>query len=201
LPILKILIFRTVQLLEKEKRYTNRYINRFSDIFIDEFQDINAGQYRLIQTVWPVKPPTSVSSEIRIRPYTDSGVLRPAVLNGSWMIFRKAGPFFLRKNYRSTQTILELSVQVIQKNPDLLETGGRRVVYSGRSGDRTIPIMTMATEKAEAVVIGKTIEKMVGGTGFFFIGIPVRWTALSTRSPFSFQTLPYCSGTRNQSEK
>jgi uncharacterized protein (TIGR00375 family) len=190
------LIFRTVQLLEKKKEITNRYINRFRDIFIDEYQDINPGQYRLIQLL------AGKTANICIIGDPDQaiyGFRGSATSCFKWFLddFPETRAHFLTKNYRSTQTILDASVQVIQKNPELLETGGRRAVCSGRSGDRTIPIMTMATEKAEAVAIGKTIEKMVGGTGFFSLDSGAVDGSIE-RNLFSFSDFAVLFRTRNQ---
>ncbi len=42
-------------------------------------------------------------------------------------------------------------------------------LYSEIEGDRTLSVVTAASESAEAVAIGKTIERLVGGTGFHSI--------------------------------
>jgi superfamily I DNA/RNA helicase len=70
----------------------------------------------------------------------------------------------LKRNYRSTETILEASHQVIQTQHPDMDTQQR--VFSRIQGIDTIVIMETASAKAEAVAIGKTIESMVGGTGF-----------------------------------
>jgi ATP-dependent DNA helicase UvrD/PcrA len=160
------LIFRTVELLEKNKDIQDHYIRRFSDFFIDEYQDVNAGQYQLIRLLAGNHANICIIGDPDQAIYGFRGSVACCF---KWFIedFPETRTIFLRRNYRSSQTILEISAQVIQKNKELKETGGRRVVYSGIPGDRTIHVMELATENAEAVAIGKTIEKMVGGTSFF----------------------------------
>ena len=160
------LIFKAVDLLERDPDVRDRYIGRFSDIFIDEYQDINAGQYRLVRLL------VGDHANLRIIGDPDQsiyGFRGSDVACFRW--FMKDFPDFktilLRKNYRSTRTILEISTQVIKKNSELMESGCRHAVYSDLIGDRQIHVLQVATENAEAVAIGKKIEAMVGGTGFF----------------------------------
>lgn len=160
------LIFRTVALLEKDPELCDHYAGAFSDIFIDEFQDINAGQYRFVKML------ARDHGNIRIIGDPDQsiyGFRGSDVTCFKW--FKKDFPecqtILLKKNYRSTRTILDVSAQVINKNSELLEKGGRHAVYSDMMGDGHIPVLQLTSEKAEAVAIGKKIEKMVGGTGFF----------------------------------
>jgi uncharacterized protein (TIGR00375 family) len=190
------LIFRTVQLLEKKKDPNNRYISRFRDIFIDEYQDINPGQYRLVQLLAGKDANVCIIGDPDQSIYGFRGSVTSCF---KWFLndFPETRAHFLTQNYRSTQTILDASVQVIQKNPGLLETGGRRALNSGTSGDRTIHIMTMATEKAEAVAIGKTIEKMVGGTGFFSFDSGAVDGSIE-RNQLSFADFAVLFRTRNQ---
>ncbi|MDH4207233.1 MAG: ATP-dependent helicase, partial [Desulfobacteraceae bacterium] len=68
--------------------------------------------------------------------------------------------------YRSTQTILDGSYQVIK--PQNKDTFQERI-YSEIEGPKTICIFETNSEKAEAVAIGKTIERLIGGIGFHSI--------------------------------
>ncbi|BBO83992.1 DNA helicase [Desulfosarcina ovata subsp. sediminis] len=160
------LIFRTVQLLENESSVQDRYVNRFSDIFIDEYQDINAGQYRLVRRLAGDQARLCVIGDPDQSIY---GFRGSDITCFNWFLkdYPGAEVVFLRRNYRSTQTILEVSSQVIRKNAEQLDTGHRRAVYSDHVGDRTIQVTEAQTENAEAVAIGKTIEAMIGGIGFF----------------------------------
>jgi len=70
----------------------------------------------------------------------------------------------LTRNYRSSNTILSASFQVI--NPNGAE---RSRTYSIIDGVKTIAILELANEHAEAESIARAIEVLVGGTGFHAI--------------------------------
>ena len=73
----------------------------------------------------------------------------------------------LTRNYRSTQTILNASFQVIQDHRRDSDDGGR--TYSQIDGVRAISILELSTEKTEAETIGRIITRQIGGTGFHSI--------------------------------
>ncbi len=74
----------------------------------------------------------------------------------------------LKQNYRSSQTILNASHQVIAAADDDQENASQRSrIYSGIEGINTIRILETDSAKAEAVAVGKAIEKMIGGVGFY----------------------------------
>jgi superfamily I DNA/RNA helicase len=73
----------------------------------------------------------------------------------------------LSRNYRSTQTILNASFQVIEK--DRLDHHAQERTYSEIDGVKAISILELPTEKAEAETIGRLITRQIGGTGFHAI--------------------------------
>lgn len=158
------LVFKVVRLLETDARLNRKYRQRFEHILVDEYQDLNQGQYRLIRAISPHgknlfaigDPDQSIygfrGSDVRyfkqfIKDYPDAGIVR------------------LEKNYRSTQTILSASRQVINAGSAGQKTESR--LYSGIKGLKTIGILETDSENAEAVAVGKTIEQMIGGVGFY----------------------------------
>ena len=161
------LIFKTVRLLETNNQIALSYRKLFQYVFVDEYQDLNHGQYRIIKALVPPgngknicvvgDPNQSIygfrgsSSEYFkrfVEDYPDTQVIK------------------LTQNYRSTQTILDGSYQVIQSQD---ENSFEERIYSNLEGTKTISIVEAGSEKAEAVAIGKTIEKLMGGTGFHSI--------------------------------
>lgn len=162
------LIFKSVRLLEENAGACPLCPEGFTHIFIDEYQDINAGQYRLVRLLAGEHAGVCIIGDPDQSIYGFRGSESSCF---KWFLrdFPDSQTIFLRKNYRSVQTILDVSAQVIRSNPESLETGHRRAVYSDLSGDQSIRIMQSKSERAEAVAIGKTIEQMVGGSGFFAI--------------------------------
>jgi len=161
------LIFKTVRILETKDHVAVSYRKLFQNIFVDEYQDLNHGQYRIIKSLAPpgedrnicvVGDPNQAIYGFRgsnvkyfkrfIKDYPDANVIR------------------LTQNYRSTQTILDGSYQVIKsQNKDPF----KERIYSEIDGPKTICVFETESEKAEAVAIGKTIEKLIGGIGFHSI--------------------------------
>ncbi len=158
------LIFKTVGILETDSVVRDQYQRGFPYIFVDEYQDLNYGQYRIIQAL--TRPDGDIcvigDPDQSIYGFRGSDV---KFFNQFMTDFPKAKKIRLMQNYRSAETILEASHQVIRDHS--LNTETERV-HSGINGPETIRFLNAASERAEAVTIGKTIEQMVGGTGFYF---------------------------------
>jgi len=158
------LIFNTVALLESDAHVLTRCRQRYPYIFVDEYQDLNYGQYRIIRAL------THSAGNICVIGDPDQSIYG---FRGSDVAFFKrfaedfpgAAQIRLTQNFRSTETILEAAHQVICGHS--LNDGDARV-RSGIQGPASLRLLRAPTEAAEAVAIGKTIEAMIGGTGFDF---------------------------------
>ena len=159
------LIFQVVRRFETDQKFCEKYQKQFQHVFVDEYQDLNQAQYRIIRALAPAKntikdlcvigdPDQAIygfrGSDVKyfnrfISDYPDTGVIN------------------LVRNYRSTKTILNASFQIIKnyRHP----TSDERT-YSQIDGAKTISIMELATDKAEAQTIAGIIEQQIGGTGF-----------------------------------
>ncbi len=159
------LILKVAKKLDEDPDFLARCRRRFRYVFVDEYQDLNFGQYRLIRLLSPEgrglcvigDPDQSISgfrgSDVRFferfaADFPESRLIR------------------LHRNYRSVETILEASAQVLGDHA--IDGEGARV-YSGLKGIDTLTIREAASERAEAVAVGKTIERMVGGSSFHAI--------------------------------
>ena len=158
------LIFKTVSFLESDMDLRNLFKTRFPYIFVDEYQDLNYGQYKIIRALAPSEGNICVigDPDQSIYGFRGSDVVFFQKFTND---FPGAENIRLTRNYRSSETIIAASHQVIEKH-SLTEFSGR--VYSGITGLKTIYILEGETEKAEAVAVGKTIEQMVGGHGISF---------------------------------
>ncbi|MFP4193407.1 MAG: UvrD-helicase domain-containing protein [Desulfobacterales bacterium] len=158
------LICRTVMHLESDPAACGNIRKRWPFIFIDEYQDINYAQYRLI----------------RLLCQKDGNICAIGDPDQSIYGFRGSDPaFFMRflddfpgaksvrldRSYRSTETILAAASGLIGPGKP---TGSGDRIYSGIPGTSHIYLMSADSERAEAVSIGKMIERMVGGMGFDF---------------------------------
>ncbi|RJQ68955.1 MAG: DNA helicase [Desulfobacteraceae bacterium] len=160
------LIVKTVRRLETDAAWRHRLQQRFAHIFVDEFQDINFGQYRLIRLLAPGSANVCVIGD------PDQSIYG---FRGSDVRFFKqfsddypgAHSIRLTRNYRSTDTILQAAYQVAYART--LTVTGRVTTFSGIQGQPFVSILEAPSAQAEAVLIGRTIEQMVGGTGFHAI--------------------------------
>ena len=164
------LIFRVVRRLENDAAFLKGCRQRFSHVFVDEYQDLNFGQYRLIRRLVPPDGNLCVigDPDQAIYGFRGSDV---AFFNQFVEDYPDARVVHLTRNYRSTETILAASGQVIRPSQSPLSgLGGMGArLYSGLTGMPHLAVIELPSEKAEAVAVGQTIEKAVGGAGFLAI--------------------------------
>lgn len=156
------LIVLTIDLLNKDKSILEKLQGQYRYIFIDEYQDLNYGQYELVKLI-------SGSNSIFVIGDPDQSIYAFRGSDNKYFKsfeqdFPGAEKIILTKNYRSTQTILDASFQMISKAEDNEESVQ---VYSDDKSFRRLIIKETASEYGEAVAIGKMIEQLVGGTSFF----------------------------------
>ncbi len=162
------LIFKVVRLLEGDPEAGRKLRDQYRHVFVDEYQDLNHGQYRIVRALAPPDAPDRNlcvigdpdqaiygfrGSDVRYfarfaDDYPDSAVMQ------------------LTRNYRSTETIVDASFQVIRDHR--LHAADART-YSEKDGVQSIHILELASAKAEARAIAGVIGQLVGGTGFHSI--------------------------------
>jgi superfamily I DNA/RNA helicase len=191
------LVFRVVRLLETDSNLCRQYQQRFQHVLVDEYQDLNQGQYRLIRAISPLGRNLFAigDPDQSIYGFRGSDVQYFNQFIGD---YPNAGIVHLKKNYRSTQTILNASRQVIIAGNDILKTDSR--IYSGIEGIKTIGIFETDSEKAEAVAVGKSIEQMIGGVGFYSLDFG-KVDGFEDRAPFGFSDFAVLYRTGAQGER
>ena len=173
------LILYAVKRLESDQDARKTYQDRFKFIFVDEFQDINLGQYRLLQLLSHSATQLCVIGDPDQSIYGFRGS-DAKYFKGFISSFADTEVIKLTRNYRSTRTIVEAAYQIIARLPAVKKNDTDpfspfwtdefcRRNYSKKEGFKTITIIESASERAEAVAVGKIIETMIGGTGFHFI--------------------------------
>jgi DNA helicase-2/ATP-dependent DNA helicase PcrA len=156
------LIFMTVKMLANDEEILASVKKTYRYIFIDEYQDLNFGQYELAKLI-------SQDNHIVVIGDPDQSIYGFRGSDNKYFKrfdhdFSGCEKIVLTKNYRSTQTILDASFQMISKS---LENEEKFKIFSDVGSCKKLMIKETATEYAEAVAIGKMIEKLVGGTSFF----------------------------------
>jgi uncharacterized protein (TIGR00375 family) len=162
------LLFNVVRLFESWSNVCRQYQRKFQHIFIDEYQDLNQAQYRIVRALAPdthsVKNLCVIGDpDQSIYGFRGSDV---KYFHQFSIDYPDATLINLTRNYRSTQTILKAAFQIIEQ-PGCQSADSR--TYSKIEGVRTISILELTTEKAEAKTISRIIEEQIGGTGFHSI--------------------------------
>jgi ATP-dependent DNA helicase UvrD/PcrA len=191
------LIFKTVRLLETNDHITNSYRRLFQYIFVDEYQDLNHGQYRIITALVPpgIDKKICVVGDPNQSIYGFRGS-SAEYFNRFVKDYPDAQIIKLTQNYRSTRTILDGSYQVIRSQ---VKNSFKERIYSEISGKKTISVIEAGSEKSEAVAIGKTIEQLMGGTGFHSIDFGhVKERQLQTNLGFSDFAVLYRTSEQNK---
>jgi superfamily I DNA/RNA helicase len=154
------LIRLAVQALAADTTLAALYRKRFRFVSVDEFQDVDEQQYRLLNLI---APPGANLCAIGDRNQAIYG-FRGADSACFARFERDYAPTVvaLRRNYRSTGTIVSAAAQVIASE----EQGLDAIV---RDMHERITIHASATERAEAEFVVATIERTIGGHSFFSI--------------------------------
>ena len=109
------LIFKTVELFEKDAEVLNYYQERFKYIMVDEYQDTNTSQFKLISMLAQKYGNLCVVGDDDQSIYKFRGANITNILNFE-NTFEGTKVIKLEQNYRSTQTILNAANAVIQNN-------------------------------------------------------------------------------------
>jgi len=153
------LIGFTVQLFIKHPELISAYRGEIEWLLVDEYQDINYAQYRLISMLMPDR-----ESNLFVIGDPDQAIYGFRGASAQYIqLFKedyRAAVFTLKKSYRCSDIILRASDNVLKESGKFLE---------GLQEGVKIKISENASDKSEAEYIARTIEKMIGGMGFFSI--------------------------------
>jgi DNA helicase-2/ATP-dependent DNA helicase PcrA len=156
------LVALPVGLLESNQDLADHYRSRYRWISVDEYQDVDRLQYRLIRLLAP--PDGNLCAigdpDQAIYGFRGSDVSHFQRFQED---YPSARTISLTRNYRSTRTIVDASLQVME--PASLITG--RTLEARAQGPERIEIHECATDRAEAEFVVHTIEQMIGGHTFF----------------------------------
>ena len=170
------LIGLTVRLLRNHEDLAAQYRSRYAWISVDEFQDIDEQQYRMVQLL--------ASADAHILAIGDPNQAIYGFRGAdprSFQRFREDYPatraVTLRRNYRSSGTIVKASADVIEAG----EEGAAAGIEHVRQMEERVTIHRAASDKAEAEFVVHSIERLIGGHSFF--SIDTGRTVDSERSP------------------
>ncbi len=148
------MIFKTVELLEKNEEVRSYYQNKFKYILVDEYQDTNHAQYVLTSLLADKYRNICVVGDDDQSIYKFRGATIENILSFEER-YRDAKVIRLEQNYRSTQTILDAANAVIANNQ---QRKGKNLWTDNGSGDKIV-VNTSYDEREEARFVADTIMK------------------------------------------
>ncbi|GIW64033.1 MAG: hypothetical protein KatS3mg091_835 [Patescibacteria group bacterium] len=160
------LLLYLLELFKTRKNILNKYKSLYRYILVDEFQDTNLIQYELIKLLAPNsdKPNLTVVGDDSQAIYKFRGASVSNILS-----FKKDYPdskmITLIKNYRSDQSILDLSYDLIgHNNPDTLEYKlkiSKKLKSNQRFPNSEIDLLVFENEQLEAEAVVDKIKSLV----------------------------------------
>lgn len=153
------LITLTLKLFKEHPDIPNAYTNRFKYVSVDEYQDIDENQYELIKLLVPQDGNILAIGDPNQAIYGFRGG-DSRFFNNFQQDYPNAQVINLKNNYRSTNTIVDASNQMIESF---------NIISKYDKPHEKITIHSAPTDKAEAEFIVSTIENMIGGHSFFSI--------------------------------
>ena len=156
------LLTMPVQLLDDNPDLIEQYRARYHWVSIDEYQDIDAVQYRLIRLLVPPDGNLCAIGDPDQAIYGFRGA-DVRYFQQFQEDYPDARTVHLTRNYRSTRTIIDASLQLITPTSLVADRDLRAQI----DGLDRVEIHECPTERAEAESVVHRIERMIGGSAFF----------------------------------
>jgi DNA helicase-2/ATP-dependent DNA helicase PcrA len=150
------LLLWTAKLMEENLAVRDKYARRYEHVLVDEFQDTNMAQYILLKHL------ASFHNNIFVVGDTDQSIYRWRGADYRNVLrFEKDYPdtqvILLEENYRSTQTILDAAMGVIDRNPYRTH----KQLFTQRGEGTKITLHEAYDDRVEAVYVVDTILGLV----------------------------------------
>ena len=150
------LLLWTAYLLEDNPAVRDRYAHRYEHVLVDEFQDTNLAQYNLLKHL------ASFYHNIFVVGDTDQSIYRWRGADYRNVLrFEEDYPdtqkIMLEQNYRSTQSILDAAMAIIDRNPYRTP----KQLFTDRGQGNKITVFEAYDDRAEADFVITTIATQI----------------------------------------
>ncbi|MEY2665386.1 MAG: hypothetical protein RLZZ480_491 [Candidatus Parcubacteria bacterium] len=150
------LLAKTLRLLKNNPEVRNELQERFRYIHVDEYQDTNRVQFAIVELLAGEVQNICVVGDIDQNIYSWRGADIKNVLQFE-RHFPRAATILLEENYRSTQTIIAASNDVIKKNKNRVE---KNVFTNNQEGEK-LTLYAAMTGIDEAEYIALTARSLI----------------------------------------
>ncbi len=193
------ILFECVKTLENFPKILAALKNQYKHIFVDEYQDVNLAQYQLTKLL-------AEDAHILVIGDRDQSIY--GFRGSDFRYFDRfeteypdCEKIVLQQNYRSTQTILDASWQMISRMTQTNDNGNNQEqhtrIFSNTQKGQQVLIQSYATDAAEITGIGKMIENLVGGLSFFSFDAEKLGDSTQEGREYSFSDMAILCRTRN----
>ena len=162
------LLLKTVFLFKKNPSVLDFYQRQLNYFFIDEFQDTNFLQYELIKYLAKKAKQVTAVGDFSQSIYSWRGAKMENLFRFQ-KDFSKVSLFYLEKNYRSTQKILDFAYQIISQN----QSHPILKLYTDKDGGEEVEIFEAENEEEEAMFVAREILEIGKKPEFFGENIAV----------------------------
>ena len=143
-------------LLSDHPEVREKYARRYQHILVDEFQDTNLAQYTLLNHL------ASSHRNIFVVGDSDQSIYRWRGADYRNVMrfesdYPEAEVILLEQNYRSTQTILDVAMAVIDRNPHRTQ----KQLYTERGEGRRVIVQELYDDREQAEYVVETIANLV----------------------------------------
>ena len=169
------LLLKTIELFKTNPQVLFHYSNRFRYILVDEFQDTNTVQYNLVKMLASEHGNIFVVGDEDQCIYSWRGANFQNIFNFK-KDFKDVKVFKLERNYRSSESILQVANNVIKNNTSRLD---KNMWTKKQGGDKPV-LYNAYDERDEALFVAQNIERFVlQGYNYDDIAVLMRINALS----------------------
>lgn len=168
------LIMQTVNLFLKNKKTLEKYQDSYRYLLVDEFQDTNFSQYVFTEMLSEKYRNITVVGDFSQSIYSWRGADMQN-LEKFRKDFSEAKIFYLERNYRSTQKILDFAYKVISKN----QTHPILNLFTDNGHGDEVQFYQAMNEEDEALFVATEIEKFKSSVSYNECAILYRINAQS----------------------
>jgi len=149
------LLLWTAYLLEEQPSIREKYARRYEHVLVDEFQDTNMAQYILLKHL------ASFHQNIFVVGDTDQSIYRWRGADYRNVMrfeddYPSAQVILLERNYRSTQSILDVAMAIINQN----QHRTLKQLFTDRGKGKKVSIQEMYDDREESSFVVDTIAKI-----------------------------------------
>ncbi|MBO4370587.1 MAG: UvrD-helicase domain-containing protein [Paludibacteraceae bacterium] len=184
------MLLLTYQLFKQHPEVLEKYQHRFQYILVDEYQDTNFLQAQIVRMLAEKHHRVCVVGDDAQSIYSFRGANIGNILQ-----FRKIYPeaklFKLERNYRSTQSIVNVANSLIAKNRNQIP----KQVYSERDAGELVSVYETDSDRSEAELVASKLKQMnKRGVPYSEMAVLYRNNNQSRQieDAFRSQNIPYC---------